>query len=162
MKKTIILCSSILILFFLGYFVNNSYALNNYKKAFYTVKIKKSFKSAVFDLKQSIMNDNYVIVNVNHISQGIKNVGKKISKLDVIEFCNLSYAYDILHGNKNYAAFMPCRVAVYKEGKYVVIIGFLPSYSLKFFKSTTPLMKQTVLKVTRQMISIMNSVKNGF
>ena len=162
MKKTIILCSSILILFFLGYFVNNSYALNNYKKAFYIVKIKKSFKSAVFDIKQSIMNDNYVIVNVNPISQGIKGVGKRIAKLDVIEFCNLSYAYNILHGNKNYAAFMPCRIAVYKEGRYVVIIGFLPSFALNLFKTTNPLMKKTLLKITHQMISIMNSVKNGF
>ncbi len=162
MKRTMILFSSVLVLFFLGCFVNKSYAINNYKKAFYTVKIKKSFKSAVFDLQQSIMNDNYIIVGVNPISQGIKNVGKKISKLDIIEFCNLSYAYDILHHNKDYAAFMPCRIAVYKEGKYVVMIGFLPSYALKFFKFNTPLMKKVALKVARQMISIMNSVKSGF
>jgi uncharacterized protein (DUF302 family) len=162
MKKLLIIVSVFIVLLLGSLYVYNLYMLNSFHKAFYTVKIKKSFKNAVFDLKQSIINDNYVIVAVNPISQGIKNVGKKISKLDVIEFCNLSYAYDFLHGNKKYAAFMPCRIAVYKEGDHVVMVGFLPSFALKFFKNNTPLAEKTALKVTRQMKSIINSVKNGF
>ncbi|RZD17205.1 MAG: DUF302 domain-containing protein [Candidatus Acididesulfobacter guangdongensis] len=160
MKKFIVLFLFAIIYY--GGSVNNVFALSKNDKAFYTLKIKKKFKNVVFDLKQSIINDNYAIVSVNPISQGIQGIGKKISKLDVIEFCNLSYAYDILNGNKNYAAFMPCRVAVYKQGKYVVIIGFLPSFALKFFKNNTNMMKKTALKVSRQMVSIINSVKDGF
>ena len=161
MKKFIVLFLFVII--YCGGSVNNVFALSkNNNKAFYILKIKKRFKDVVFNLKQSIINDNYVIVSVNPISQGIQGIGKKISKLDVIEFCNLSYAYDILNGNKNYAAFMPCRVAVYKQGKYVVIIGFLPSFALKFFKNNTNMMKKTALKVSRQMVSIINSVKDGF
>lgn len=162
MKRLLVTVLVFIVLLFGSLYAYNAYMMNNFQNAFYTVKIKKSFSSAVFDLKQAMINNDYVIVGVNPISQGIKNEGEKISKLDVIEFCNLSYAYNILHGNKKFAAFMPCRVAVYKEGDYVVITGFMPSYSLKFFSHVTPLMRSTALKVTRQMKNIINSVKNGF
>ncbi len=162
MKRLLITLSVFIILLVGSLYAYNAYVLNSFHSAFYTIKVKKSFGGAVFDLKQAMISNDYVIVGVNPISQGIKNEGKKISKLDVIEYCNLSYAYDILHGNKKFAAFMPCRIAVYKEGNYVVITGFLPSHSLRFFSHVTPLMRATALKVTHQMKDIINSVKNGF
>ncbi len=142
-------------------FAGNSYGVNIPKGPFYILKVKKRFKNALFDLKQGIEDANFSILAVAPISTGIKGIGHKIPHLKVIDFCNLQDGYDLLKSNMNYAAFMPCRIAIYKDGKYTVMISFLPTYFSKFYKNT-PEQKKTVIKVTKQIISIMNSVKTGF
>ena len=142
-------------------FAGNSYGVKIPKGPFYILKIKKRFKNALFDLKQGIEDANFSILAVAPISTGIKGIGKKIPHLKVIDFCNLQDGYDLLKNNMNYSAFMPCRIAIYKDGKYTVMISFLPTYFSKFYKNT-PEQKKTVIKVTKQIISIMDSVKTGF
>ena len=142
-------------------FAGNSYGIKIPKGPFYILKVKKRFKNALFDLKQGIEDANFSILAVAPISTGIKGIGRKIPHLKVIDFCNLQDGYDLLKNNMNYSAFMPCRIAIYKDGKYTVMISFLPTYFSKFYKNT-PEQKKTVIKVTRKIISIMNSVKTGF
>jgi len=144
-----------------AFFVGNSFGVNIPKGPFYILKVKKRFKNALFDLKQGIEDANFSILAVAPISTGIKGIGKKIPHLKVIDFCNLQDGYDLLKNNMNYSAFMPCRIAIYKDGKYTVMISFLPTYFSKFYKNT-PEQKKTVIKVTRKIISIINSVKTGF
>jgi uncharacterized protein (DUF302 family) len=153
----------ILIAVFSGavFFAGSSYAIKIPKGPFYILKVKKSFKSALFDLKQGIEDANFSILAVAPISTGIKSIGHKIPHLKVIDFCNLQDGYDLLKNDLNYSAFMPCRIAIYKDGKYTVMISFLPTYFSKFYKNT-PEQKKTVIKVTKQIIGIMDSVKTGF
>ncbi|RZV39725.1 MAG: DUF302 domain-containing protein [Candidatus Acidulodesulfobacterium acidiphilum] len=151
---TVVYCGSLV-------FTGNSYGANIPKGPFYILKVKKRFKNALFDLKQGIEDANFSILAVAPISTGIKGIGRKIPHLRVIDFCNLHDGYDLLKNNMNYSAFMPCRIAIYKDGKYTVMISYLPTYFSKFFKNT-PEQKKTVIKVTRKIISIMNSVKTGF
>ena len=139
----------------------NSFAAKIPKGPFYILKVKKRFKSALFDLKQGIENANYSILAIAPISTGIKGIGYKIPDLKVIDFCKLIDGYRLLKDNMNYAAFMPCRIAIYKDGKYTVMISFLPSYFSKFFKNNAE-QKKTITIVTKQIIHIMNSVKTGF
>ncbi len=156
------------VMFILGLFFfyavfpsTNSFGVNIPKGPFYILKVKKRFKNALFDLKQGIEDANFSILAVAPISTGIKGIGHKIPHLRVIDFCNLNDGYDLLKNNMNYSAFMPCRIAIYKDGKYTVMISYLPTYFSKFLKNT-PEQKKTVIKVTRKIISIMNSVKTGF
>jgi uncharacterized protein (DUF302 family) len=143
------------------FFPANSFATKIPKGPFYIVKVKKSFKSALFDLKQGIEDANYSILAIAPISTGIKGIGYKIPDLKVIDFCKLMDGYKLLKYNMNYAAFMPCRIAIYKEGKYTVMISFLPSYFSRFFKNNAE-QKKTIIAVTKQIIQIMDSVKTGF
>ncbi len=142
-------------------FAGNSNATKIPKGPFYILKVKKSFKNTLFDLKQGIESANFSILAIAPISSGLKGIGYKIPHLKVIDFCKLIYGYDLLKYNMNYAAFMPCRIAIYKEGKYTVMISFLPTYFAKFFKNN-PAEKKTIIKITKQIIGIMNSVKTGF
>ncbi len=151
---TAVFCGSVV-------FAGHSYAVKIPKGPFYILKVKKSFKSALFDLKQGIEDANFSILAIAPVSTGIKGIGHKIPHLKVIDFCNLEDGYDLLKNNMNYSAFMPCRIAIYKDGKYTVMISFLPTYFSKFFKNT-PEQKKTIIKVTKQIISIMDSVKTGF
>ena len=150
-----------LLLFIMPFIPSNSYATKIPKGPFYIVKVKKSFKSALFDLKQGIESANFSIIAIAPISTGIKGIGYKIPDLKVIEFCKLVYGYKLLKYNMNYAVFMPCRIAIYKEGKYTVMISFMPTYFSKFFKNNAE-EKKTIITVTKQIIQIMNSVKTGF
>jgi uncharacterized protein (DUF302 family) len=143
------------------FFPAKSYALKIPKGPFYIVKVKKSFKSAYFDLKQGIEDANFSILAVAPISGGIKSIGYKIPDLKVIDFCKLILGYDLLKYNMNYAAFMPCRIAIYKKGKYTVMVSFLPTYFERFYKNNAK-EKKTIIKATKQIMRIMNSVKTGF
>lgn len=162
-KRLIAHLSFIFALSFLmiSFFSVDSYATKIPKGPFYIVKVKKSFKSALFDLKQGIENANYSILAIAPISTGIKGIGYKIPDLKVIDFCKLIDGYKLLKYNMNYAAFMPCRIAIYKDGKYTVMISFLPTYFSRFFKNNAE-QKKTIITVTKQIIQIMNSVKTGF
>ena len=53
----------------------NSFATKIPKGPFYIVKVKKSFKSTLFDLKQGIEDANYSILAIAPISTGIKGIG---------------------------------------------------------------------------------------
>jgi len=150
-----------LLLFMSIFFTVNSYAAKIPKGPFYIVKVRKGFKNTLFDLKQGIEGANFSILATAPISNGIKSIGYKIPELQVIDFCKLIDGYDLLKYNMNYAAFMPCRIAIYKDGKYTVMISFLPTYFSRFFKNNAK-EKKTIIKVTKQIIGIMDSVKTGF
>ncbi len=159
---TIFLIFALVSIFFIAVFYPaNSFAVKIPKGPFYIVKVKKSFKSAFFDLKQGIESANYSIIAIAPISTGIKGIGYKIPELKVVEFCKLLYGYKLLKYNMNYAAFMPCKIAIYKDGEYTVMISLLPTYFSKLFKNNAE-QKKTIIAVTKQIIQIMDSVKTGF
>lgn len=150
------------IAFALSGFPECAFALKIPKGPFYIVKVKKSFKRAYFDLNQAIIAENFTVASATPISKGLKMFGFKISKLEILDLCNASIGYGLLKHDMNYAALMPCRIAIYKKGRHhVVIIAFLPSYFMRYFKNNKTTVK-AALKATRKLIRIINSVKTGF
>ena len=152
----------IFIAFALPFLSECAFALKIPNGPFYAVKIKKSFKRAYFDLNQAVIAENFTVAAATPISKGLKMFGFKISKLEVLDLCNASIGYDLLKHDMNYAALMPCRIAIYKKGRHhVVIIAFLPSYFMHYFKNNKTTVK-AALKATKKLIRIINSVKTGF
>ena len=82
----------------------------------------KSFNDVVEELEFAITEHNFRITGANKIGAGLRDRGyKDFPDVQVIHFCSLQNAYEVLSLDLDYVAEMPCRVAVYRKGDKTVI-----------------------------------------
>ena len=94
----------------------------------YTVSTAKPFADVIDDLKFAISDHNFRITGNNRIGAGIaKREGIVFPRASVFEFCNLRYAQQLLEFSPSYLLHMPCRIAVYEQGKQTIIDAYLLS-----------------------------------
>ncbi|NNL99719.1 MAG: DUF302 domain-containing protein [Gammaproteobacteria bacterium] len=88
----------------------------------------KSFDDAVFELNYAITERNFRITGRNTVGKGLRDRGyTDFPDVEVIHFCNLEYAREVLLLDPGFVAEMPCRVSVHEEdGATVVSLILLP------------------------------------
>ncbi len=125
----------------------------------YTVRIKKSYDAVIDDLKDSIMDHNYKIVNVSDIQKGIsgRTGAPPIGKYKIYEFCNLSLAEKLLTKDLRFGVLMPCRANIYEDRGEVVIMTMRPTFVVKTFGD--PSLMGLAEQVEKEMKEIIDAVK---
>ena len=84
--------------------------------------IDKSFDDVVFALNFAITDRNFRITGRNSIGAGLRERGyKDFPDVEVINFCSLELAREVLLLDPGFIAHMPCRVTVHKTGGRTVI-----------------------------------------
>jgi len=92
----------------------------------YRLVTDKSFEDVVFDLKFAISERNFRITGSNKIGKGLRERGyERYPDLEVIHFCSLERAREVLDLDPDYIAQMPCRIAVHEQGDKVIINAIL-------------------------------------
>lgn len=88
----------------------------------------KSFDDVILELEFAITERNFRITGRNTIGQGLRDRGyADFPDVEVIHFCNLEYAREVLLLDPGYVAQMPCRVTVHREqDRTVVSLVLLP------------------------------------
>jgi uncharacterized protein (DUF302 family) len=88
----------------------------------------KSFDDVILELDFAITERNFRITGRNTIGKGLRERGyKDFPNVEVIHFCNLEYAREVLLVDPGYVAMMPCRITVHEAaGKTVVSVILLP------------------------------------
>jgi uncharacterized protein (DUF302 family) len=88
----------------------------------------KPFEDVVFELNHEIANENFRITGRNEIGSGIRARGyPDFPNAEVIHFCSLENAREVMEMEPGFIAFMPCRVTVHEEsGKTVITMPLLP------------------------------------
>jgi len=88
----------------------------------------KSFDDVVFELDFAITERNFRITGRNTIGKGLRDRGyEDFPDVEVIHFCNLEYAREVLEIDPGYVAQMPCRITVHTAaGKTVISLILLP------------------------------------
>jgi uncharacterized protein (DUF302 family) len=88
----------------------------------------KSFADVVLELEYAITEHNFRITGRNTIGKGLRERGyKDFPDVEVIHFCNLENAREVLLLDPGYVALMPCRITVHEEGgKTIVSLVLLP------------------------------------
>ena len=82
----------------------------------------KSFDDVIFELDFAITERNFRITGRNTIGRGLRDRGYEgFPDVEVIHFCNLEYAHEVLSIDPGYVAQMPCRITVHVEGDATVI-----------------------------------------
>lgn len=82
----------------------------------------KAFDDVVFELEFAITERNFRITGRNTIGEGLRDRGyDDFPDVEVIHFCNLEYAREVLAIDPGYVAQMPCRITVHSEPEGTVI-----------------------------------------
>jgi len=88
----------------------------------------KSFDDVILELDFAITERNFRITGRNTIGKGLRERGyADFPDVEVIHFCNLEYAREVLLIDPGYVAQMPCRITVHREqDRTVVSLVLLP------------------------------------
>lgn len=90
--------------------------------------VDKPFDDVVFELNFAITDRNFRITGRNSIGAGLRDRGyKDFPNVEVIHFCSLELAREVLLLDPGFVAHMPCRVTVHEEkGRTVISLIKLP------------------------------------
>lgn len=104
-------------------------ANNAVMDGYYQAETDKPFQEVVDELKLAISEKNFRLTGHNQIGKAIRERdGGTYPDYDVLQFCNLSYAKELLTIDPDAVRFMPCTMAVYsKNGKVLVIARLMPT-----------------------------------
>lgn len=88
----------------------------------------KPFDDVILELDFAITERNFRITGRNTIGKGLRERGyADFPDVEVIHFCNLEYAREVLLIDPGYVAQMPCRITVHRErGQTVMSLILLP------------------------------------
>lgn len=85
-------------------------------------RVDKPFEDVVFELNFAITERNFRITGRNTIGAGLRNRGyDDFPDVEVIHFCNLELAREVLLLDPGFVAQMPCRITVHVEQEQTVI-----------------------------------------
>lgn len=85
-------------------------------------KTTKPFSDVIQELEFAITERNFRITGRNTIGNEIRKRGyANFPNMEVIHFCNLEYAREILTLAPGFVAQMPCRITVHEEGGAVLV-----------------------------------------
>lgn len=82
----------------------------------------KSFADVIFDLNFAITDRNFRITGRNTIGAGLRDRGyTDFPDVEVVHFCSLERAREVLLIDPGFVAQMPCRITVHTAGDITVI-----------------------------------------
>ena len=85
-------------------------------------KTDKTFADVIQELEFSITERNFRLTGRNTVGKGLRKRGNDdYPDIEVIHFCSLDVAKEVLDIDPGFVAQMPCRVTVHEEKDYVII-----------------------------------------
>jgi len=86
----------------------------------------KSFEDVVEDIEFAITERNFRITGRNVIGKALRKRGyQDFPDVEVIHFCNLQNAREVLLLDPGFVAQMPCRITLHQQGNRVIISAIL-------------------------------------
>lgn len=83
-----------------------------------------SFEETLFNLDLAISEHNYRIIHRSQIGQAIRDRGEKDFPLSTItNFCNITYAKEMIEINSDLINEMPCTIAVREQAAQGIIVS---------------------------------------
>lgn len=88
----------------------------------------KSFDNVIQELEFAITEHNYRITGRNTLGKALRERGyESFPDVEVILFCNVEQAHEVLMVDPGFVAMMPCRATVHEQnGRRVVSMVLLP------------------------------------
>lgn len=76
-----------------------------------------SFDDAIGSMKLRANEHNMKLVAELPLSEQIKSMGKKSRRMGIYQFCDALMAQSMVKANINFAAYLPCRIALVEDEK---------------------------------------------
>ncbi len=85
-------------------------------------KTEKTFSNVIQELDFAITEKNFRITGRNTVGKGLRERGfENYPEIEVIHFCSLDIAREVLDIDPGFIAQMPCRVTIHEQDNAVII-----------------------------------------
>lgn len=121
----------------------------------YTVQTDKSPEQAGTALEAAVKRHQFGVLAVHDLQASMAKHGLTFPKpCRIYEVCQPKQAKQVLEANTAIATALPCRIAVYTEGKQTTLAMIRPTTLLGLFNE--PGLQSTACEVERELVTIMD------
>ncbi len=136
----------------------------NPESALYIVKVEPgvSYDDVVTSLKSAAEGKNFVSPAFFPIGDHIRERGLPLQGvLEVRTYCSLGIGAEILLETPEFAAFAPCRIAIYeKQGAFYLALD-RPTYALRHIPNHSPKAAQAAQQIEETLIWMLDKARKG-
>jgi len=130
----------------------------------YIVKVEPgvSHEDVVDSLKSAAESKNFVSPATFPIGEHIRQRGLPLQGvLEVRSFCSLGIGAEILLESPEFAAFAPCRMAIYEKQGQLYMALDRPGYALRYIKGHSAKAEQAAKQIEETLIWMMDKARKG-
>lgn len=122
-----------------------------YKNEYYQLATKKPLAEVLDDTLFAITERNFRLTSHLHIGQAIRDRGNDdFPDYEVLLYCNLSYAKEMLDAEPNSISFCPHRIAIRQDDNRVLITA--PLWPKPFTNDNLGLLKEKMNVLVREIV----------
>lgn len=119
------------------------------------------FDDAVSSMKLRANQHNMKLVAELPLSEQIKSMGKKSSRMGIYQFCDALMAQSMVEANINFAAYLPCRIALVEDKNGKVWLLMMNLDIMLNGAALSKDLKKNATKVRDILMDIMQAGANG-
>ncbi|MHB1163229.1 MAG: DUF302 domain-containing protein [Minisyncoccota bacterium] len=123
----------------------------------YTTTTAKSFDEAVQSVEKEVAKAGMRVLHVHDVQKTLVDKGFPRAPFKIVEFCNATYANEVLNADVQIGLFLPCRITVYVEKEETYISGMRPLMLSQFFPEAN--IGSTLDKIDQKVQEILNAAK---
>ncbi|MDP2090767.1 MAG: DUF302 domain-containing protein [Candidatus Gracilibacteria bacterium] len=122
----------------------------------YTRELHTGFLEALDDVKFSLQEQGFGVINTIDVQDRIKKTGKEIQEYVVIGACNPYFASEALDEEYEIGLFFPCNVILYKKENKVYVSVIKPTHTMGFLNNEG--LNQLAQKLEKQLITAIDNI----
>lgn len=136
----------------------------NPDSALYIVKVEPgvTYDDVVTSLKVAAEGKNFVSPAVFPIGEHIRQRGQELQGvLEVRTYCSLSIGAEVLRDYPEFAAFAPCRIAIYEKQGALYMALDRPTYALRHLGEVNQQARDAAKEIEDTLIWMMDKARTG-
>ena len=136
----------------------------NPDSALYIVKVEPgvTYDDVVTSLKVAAEGKNFVSPAVFPIGEHIRQRGQPLQGiLEVRTYCSLGIGAEVFKDYPEFAAFAPCRIAIYEKKGALYMALDRPTYALRHLGEVTPPVRAAIQEIEDTLIWMMDKARKG-
>jgi uncharacterized protein (DUF302 family) len=138
--------------------------LVNPDTALYIVPVEPgvSYQDVVISLDSAALGKNFVSPAIFPIGEHIRERGLNLNGLiEVRTYCSLSIGAEVLMEYPEFAAFAPCRIAIYEKHGRLYLALDRPTYALRHIGEVSQYVRDAAQKLEETLIWMMDMARKG-
>jgi uncharacterized protein (DUF302 family) len=121
-----------------------------------------TYEDVVDSLKSAAEEKNFVSPATFPIGQHIRERGLPLQGIvEVRSYCSLGLGAEILMDSPEFAAFAPCRIAIYEKAGKLYLALDRPSYALRYIKDHSAQAEAVAHQIEDTLIWMMDKARKG-
>lgn len=136
----------------------------NPESALYIVKVEPgvTYDDVVTSLKVAAEGKNFVSPAVFPIGEHIRQRGQEVQGiLEVRTYCSLSIGAEVLKDYPEFAAFAPCRIAIFEKKGALYMALDRPTYALRHLGEVPQHVRNAAKEIEDTLIWMMDKARKG-